>query len=199
MNEQQLIEGLIEGTSRAIHHLCESYRGRILAAVRPRVRDEWDAEEVTQDTLLKVIRKIETFRGNSALWSWMYRIAVNEAKMKTRKYKRHPTPLESETLRALRRRESEGEFDERPDAHLATKELLEEIERYLEECTEKNTLIYLDLEFSDRDREEVADELELTPGAVKTRLHRTRVGLRERIEERYPIRPDEPAAVAIGR
>lgn len=184
MDEQELIEGLCAEKAWAIRRLCQLYRGRILSVVRPRVRDEWDAEEVTQDTLLKVIDKIETFRGDSALWSWMYRIAVNEARMKTRRYKRHPVPVESETLRALREENADGEAAAGPDAYLASKEVLAEVEAYLEECTDKNTVVYLELEWRDRDRQALADELGLTRGALKTRLHRVRVGLREHVEER---------------
>lgn len=185
MNEQQLINGLIAGETNAINHLCATYRGRIFAVVRPLVKDEWDAEEVTQDVLLTVCQKIDTFRQNSALWSWMYRIAVNEARMKTRKYKRHPVPLEDDALFAIRHREDEGEFDERPDEHLAGKQILAEIFEYLDECNETNTVVYLDMEWNGHDKEVVAEKLELTEAAVKTRLHRIRVGLREKIEQGY--------------
>lgn len=188
MNEQELIDGLLDGEKEAIEYLCDTYRRRIRAVVGSRVRDAWDAEEVTQDTLVKVIQKIDTFRGNSALWSWMYRIAVNEAKMKTRKYKRYPIPVETDTLKHIQQKESEGDFDERPDEHLATSELLEEVEAYLEECDDENALIYLDLEWAGRERSEVADQFDLTRGALKTRLHRLRVGLRERIEQNYLCR-----------
>lgn len=185
MNEQQLIDRLIAGEPDAIHHLCETYRGRIFAVVLPLVKDEWDAEEVAQDVLFKVCEKIHTFRQNSALWSWMYRIAVNEARMKTRKYKRHPVPLEDDTLHALRHRDDEGDFDERPDEHLAGKQILAEIMEYLDDCNEKNTAVYVDMEWNGVDKEEVAEKLDLTEAAVKTRLHRLRVGLREKIESGY--------------
>ncbi len=185
MNEERLIQGLLDGEVKAIQHFCEEYRGRIFSVVVTRVRDRWDAEEVTQDVLLKVCDKIDTFRGNSALWSWIYRIAVNEARMKTRKYKRHPVPVEDDTLYALRRREDEGDFDERPDEHLAGKEILAEIAGFLDECNDDNKVVYLDLEWNGRDREKVAEQLDLTEGAVKTRLHRLRVSLREQIERNY--------------
>ena len=184
-NDESLIDGLIAGQTAAIEHLCGEYQGRIFAVVRPLVKDEWDAEEVTQDVLMKVCDKIDTFRGNSALWSWMYRIAVNEARMKTRKYKRHPIPIEDDTLHAIRHQEEEGEFNERPDEHLAGKQILAQIAEFLEGCNEKNTLVYLDLEWEGCDREEVAEKLDLTEAAVKTRLHRVRVSLREQIEEKY--------------
>ncbi len=185
MTEQELIKGLIAGDAPAIRDLCTQYRGRIFAVVRPLVRDEWDAEEVTQDVLLKVCDKIDTFRHNSALWSWMYRIAVNEARMKTRRYKRRPVPIEDDALVALRHQEDDGEFDERPDEHLASKEILAEIADFLEACNDTNKVVYLGMEWEGRDREELAAKLDLTEAALKTRLHRLRVSLREQIERNY--------------
>jgi RNA polymerase sigma-70 factor (ECF subfamily) len=184
-DEASLIDGLIAGHTAAIEKLCREYQSRIFSVVRPLVKDEWDAEEVTQDVLMKVCDKIDMFRGDSALWSWMYRIAVNEARMKTRKYKRHPVPIADDTLHAIRHREKEGEFDQRPDEHLAGKQILEQIAEFLDECNEKNTSVYMDLEWEGVDRGEVAQKLNLTEAAVKTRLHRVRVSLRERIQDKY--------------
>ena len=185
MQEQALIEGLLAEDARAIQELFKQYRNRIFAVVRPHVKDEWDAEEVTQDVIWTVCQKIDTFRGNSALWSWMYRIAVNAARMKTRKYKRHPVPLQDDTLRALYNQHTEGDFDQRPDELLASKEIVAEIEEFVDQCNEANTVVYLDLEWEGRDRSEVAKELDLTEAAVKTRLHRLRVSLREKVAARY--------------
>lgn len=185
MTEQELIDGLIEKDPAALQQLYDEYRNRIFAVVVPLVKDKWDAEEVTQDVVWKVYRKIDMFRGDSALWSWMYRIAVNEARMKTRKYKRHPVPMEDDILRAMRNDEDEGDFDERPDEHLASKEVVNEIKDFLSECNYKNKTVFLDMEVEGKDKEEVAEKLDLTVPAVKTRLHRLRVSLRERIEKNY--------------
>lgn len=184
MEEQALIAGLEANDDEAIRELYQQYSDRVYAVVRKNVDNEWDAEEVTQDVMWKVYTKIDTFRGNSALWSWMYRIAVNEARMKTRKYKRHPVPMEDDTLTAIIN-DDDSEESELPTDRVALKDVLEEVEEYLEESTEMNTTVFVDLELDGQSKEEVAEELDLSVSAVKARLHRMRVGLRERIQDNY--------------
>ena len=184
MNEDTLIKRLEDNDPEALRELYRQYRERVFAVVRKNVKDEWDAEEVTQDVMWKVYTKIDTFRRNSALWSWMYRIAVNEARMKTRKYKRHPIPMEDDTLKAIIN-DDEADENKTPDETVELKDVLEEVEEYLSESTDANTKVFIDLEFNGESKETVAKDLDLTVPAVKARLHRMRVGLRERIRENY--------------
>lgn len=184
MEEQKLIEGLEENDPKALRELYRQYGERIYAVVRSNVKDEWDAEEVTQDVVWKVYNKIDSFRGDSALWTWMYRIAVNEARMKTRKYDRQPVPIEDDDLKAIIHAEETGTADA-PADRVALIEVLNEVEKYLEESKQANTTVFLDLELEGRTKEEVAEQLDLSVSAVKARLHRMRVGLRERIRENY--------------
>jgi len=185
MTEQELIDRLEAGDPEAIRELYNQYHDRIFAVVRSNVKDRWDAEEVTQDVIWKVWTKIDTFRQNSALWSWMYRIAVNEARMKTRKYKRQPVPMEGDTLKVVVNEEKDHEELESPDERVALKDVLEEMDAYLEESKDTNEKLYVDLELAGKTKEQVAEQLDLTVSAVKARLHRMRVGLRERIEQNY--------------
>jgi len=190
MTEEMLIARLRERDPDALFMLYSEYRDRVFAVVRKIVRDEWDAEEVVQDVFWTVHRKIELFREDSALWSWMYRIAVNAAKMKVRKYKRYPIPLEDELLKDIHSKEDGDDINTRPDQQLYCKRIIEEMEDFLSEVSEKNRQLYLDMEIDGMAKEEVAERLDLTVPAVKTRLHRLRVGLRERISDLY----EAPAA-----
>ena len=185
MNETMLVQKLRDGDPDALFHLYNEYRDRVFAVVRKVVRDEWDAEEVVQDVFWTVHRKIDLFREDSALWSWMYRIAVNAAKMKVRKYKRYPIPMEDDLLRDIHSREEGDDINGRPDQQLICKRLLHELDMYLSEVSDKNRQLYMDMEVSGLPKESVAERLDLTVPAVKTRLHRLRVGLRERISNLY--------------
>ena len=185
MDELELINRLRERDPDALFYLHSEYRDRVFAVVRRIVRDEWDAEEVVQDVFWTVHRKIDLFREDSALWSWMYRIAVNAAKMKVRKYKRYPIPMEDELLKDMHSKEDGDDVSTRPDHQLMCKRLLEEIDEYLSQVSETNRELYLDMELGGAAKEEVAARLDLTVPAVKTRLHRLRVGLRDRIAGVY--------------
>lgn len=182
MNEKQLIEGLEAKNPAALAVLYKEYNGRVTAVVRKFIRDEWDVEEVVQDTFWTVHRKIHLFRRDSQLWSWMYRIAVNAAKMKLRKYKRRPIPFDDEILSAMQSEESAMRVDDRPDRRLAEKQMLTQFEQFLDECDEINRDVYVSMEMDGASKEEIAERLDLTVPAVKTRLHRMRKGLRERLE-----------------
>ncbi len=181
MNEQELIEGLRAKDPAAIEHLYGEYKGRVRSVVKRFIRDEGDAEEVVQDTFWTVYRKIELFREDSALWSWMYRIAVNASKMRLRKYKRKPIPVDEEVMNVIRAKESMGFLDTRPDQQLAIKNMVAELHDFLQECDEVNRQLYIEMEMEGVSKEEIALKLDLTIPAVKTRLHRMRVGLRERL------------------
>ena len=180
MEERQLIEGLKNREPEALFALYNAYRDRVTAVVRRFVRDEWDAEEVTQDVFWTVHRKIELFREDSALWSWMYRIAVNAAKMKIRRYSRIPTPVSDEALGDDAMWTYSGQ--PRPDEELEFKILVTSVEAYLASATPTNRALYLQMDVDGRSKEEVASDLDLTVPAVKTRLHRMRSGIRDRIE-----------------
>jgi RNA polymerase sigma-70 factor (ECF subfamily) len=83
-NEQALLERLQAGDERAIAELADTYGARIYQLAFRYLRNKEDAEEVTQDVLLKVYRKIAAFRGDAALSSWIYRITFNAAMSRLR-------------------------------------------------------------------------------------------------------------------
>lgn len=182
MNEAELIRRLEAQDPAALAILYREYHGRVTAVVRRLIRDEWDVEEVVQDTFWTVHRKIHLFRRDSQLWSWMYRIAVNAAKMKMRKFKRRPIPFDDDVLSAMQTDESLARVGDRPDRRFAEKQMIVQLEQFLNECDEMNRDLFVSMEMEGASKEEIADRLDLTVPAVKTRLHRMRAGLRERLE-----------------
>jgi RNA polymerase sigma-70 factor (ECF subfamily) len=185
MTESELIEKLRNREEGSLDHLYREYHSRVQAVVRKYIKNDWDTEEVVQDVFWTVYRKIDLFRGDSALWSWMYRIAANAAKMKLRKDKRVPIPLEDDVLKDIYARETGDDVNGCPDQQLRAKRIVELMQRYLEDSTLKNREVYEKMELDGVDKELVAEKLDLTVPAVKTRLHRMRVGLRELIEGDY--------------
>ena len=184
MEDIVLVERLKNQEPEALFYLYNEYRDRVFAVVRKVIRDEWDCEEVVQDVFWTVHRKIHLFREDSALWSWMYRIAINAAKMKARKYKRQPTPMDTDVLHDLQFHSLEyDELHDRPDHQLECQRLLETMQEYLDGMSQKNRQLYIDMELLGLPKEDVATKLELTVPAVKTRLHRLRAGLKDCLGE----------------
>jgi RNA polymerase sigma-70 factor (ECF subfamily) len=181
MNENELVAKLRQRDPRALQYFHTQYHDRIFSVARRLVRDDWDAEEVVQDVYWTVHRKIDLFNGTSAFWSWCFRVTENAAKMKIRKYKRYPTPVENDTLAALSHDSSPDDLGSRPDRQLAYKETLASIEEFLASSDEMNRQVYMLMDVVGMEKEEVAEKLDLTIPALKARLHRIRYALREHL------------------
>src|SRR4030095_2179776 len=85
--DRQLITRLQSGEETAVHELAERFSPRIFQLAMRHMKSREDAEEITQDVLMKVYRKIGAFRGDSALSSWIYRITFNAAMSRLRQHR----------------------------------------------------------------------------------------------------------------
>ncbi len=84
MSDDELLARLKVGDETALGDLAEAYSGKIYQLAFRYLRNKEDAEEVTQDVLYKVYRKVDAFRGDAALSSWIYRITFNAAMSRLR-------------------------------------------------------------------------------------------------------------------
>jgi RNA polymerase sigma-70 factor, ECF subfamily len=156
------------------------------------MKNREDAEEVTQDVLLKVYRKIGAFRGDSALSSWIYRITFNTAMSRLRQHK-GARAAEQERDRALAALEASDErttprttadpadWSRMPDEELLRFELRRAVEVAVRELPEiyRQPVILRDLE--GLTTEEASTRLRVKDQTLKSRLHRGRLLLRERL------------------
>src|SRR6185369_4886613 len=104
--DRLLVAGLQRGDQAAVRQLAELYGPRIHQLALRHMKNPEDAEDVTQDVLMKVYRKIGAFRGDSALSSWIYRITFNTAMSKLRSARLTRAAQQSETVRE---RENDGQ------------------------------------------------------------------------------------------
>jgi RNA polymerase sigma-70 factor (ECF subfamily) len=91
VDDNVLLEGLRRGAPEAVESLFDRFHNRIFSLAMSILKNESDAEEAVQDVFLTVVRKANTFKGNSALYSWMYRICVNACLMRLRGKRRSET------------------------------------------------------------------------------------------------------------
>ena len=166
--------------------LVDRYGERIYRVARRMTRSDADAEDVVQNTLLKILQKADSFRGDSDPMGWIYRITVNEARELHRRRGRRPTvsldqlPVEfDETAQPV----GVTDFSMRPEKSVLRGEIDEVVQQAIQELPDgyRETVVLMDLEgLSYKDSAEV---LGLTLGGFKTRLHRARLHLRRRLEE----------------
>jgi RNA polymerase sigma-70 factor (ECF subfamily) len=184
--EAALLERLRAGEADAFEEVVRENTPRMLVVARRMLRQEQDAEEVVQEAFLSAFRAMDRFAGGSRISTWLHRITVNAALMRLRSRRRRPeTPIEELLPHFL----EDGHHAEPPAAWrwsgedlLQRKEAREAVRAGIEKLPEnyRNVLILRDIE--ELDTAEVAELLDITTGAVKTRLHRARQALHELID-----------------
>jgi RNA polymerase sigma-70 factor (ECF subfamily) len=183
-----LVDGLRRGDPQAMEHLVETFADRVYRLTFRITGSREDAEEATQDALWTAGRKIDTFKGESAFGSWLYRIAANAAYMKLRRRKATAREVAiEEVLPALDdgglHFEPMDDWSPRVDEQALNGELREILDAALAELPPdyRTALVLHDVEgLSNPD---VAETLGISLPAVKSRVHRSRLYLRKRLSD----------------
>jgi RNA polymerase sigma-70 factor, ECF subfamily len=177
MNEQEtlLLSRAREGDVDAFADFVRLFERRIRAVLSRLLDDERDIDEAAQDTFVQAWRNLQRFRGEAAPFTWLYRIAVNEALQRTRRKRLEVAPLEPENIE--QRPGSDAGRAPAADVEAAGREALafltERVRRLPDEA--RVPLVLRDVEGWAYD--EVAAVLDLSVSAVKSRVHRARLQL----------------------
>lgn len=184
-DDNVLLEELRKGSPEAVEALFERFHGKIYGLAMSILKNESDAEEAAQDVFLTVFRKADTFQGNSALYSWIYRICVNACLMRLRGKRRQETvsieefmPVFTEEGKHAGSVEVWGKEVERK---MLNRELGQMIKKFTEDLSEKYRVVFVLSDVEGLSNEETAQILGLSVPAVKSRLHRARLYLREKL------------------
>ena len=161
------------------------YAPRIYNIDRRMLGNDADAEDVTQDVLLQVVRKLDTFRGDAQISTWLHRVTVNAALMKIRSRSRRPEVQAEESLlfQSPRRPESGG-VPPALDA-LGRGEILEAVRLGLSRLPEEIRAVVRLRDIEGMELREISGLLGVCCSTVKTRLHRGRMALRGLLEARF--------------
>jgi RNA polymerase sigma-70 factor (ECF subfamily) len=181
-----LVERLRAGDQSAVEELADVYGSKIHQLALRHMKNREDAEEVAQDVLLKVCRKIAAFRGDSALSSWIYRITFNTAmsRLRTVRFSR-PVEVPEHRLHADAEpdapRHEPADWSALPDEGHLRSELRQSLRRAMTDLAPiyRRPVVLRDIH--GLSTEEASDVLGLKPQTLKSRLHRGRVALRERL------------------
>ena len=173
-----------QGGPGAVDELLRLYQGKIFNLAMSILKNESDAEEAAQDVFMTVIRKVETFQGNSAFY-WIYRICVNTCLMRLRGKRRNETVSIEEFMPVFT---DEGmhaspmdDWSKEVERDALNEELGRMIRKYTEELSEKYRVVFVLSDVEGLSNEETAKILGLTVPAIKSRLHRARLYLREQL------------------
>jgi RNA polymerase sigma-70 factor (ECF subfamily) len=192
-----LIERVKAGDVKAFEMLVVKYRRRIERLIGRMVRDVDLVPDIAQETFIRAYRAIPQFRGESAFYTWLYRIAVNTAKKQLMELKRDP--LVTESARASRdedddggsRVENELSDGETPDAVLASKQIASAVNFAIEALSDDLRQAITLREIEGLSYEEIAELMNCPIGTVRSRIFRAREAIAQRLRPLLDTRDGE--------
>ena len=170
----------------AFEELVKRYEGKIYGHTLRLLGNREDAQDVLQETFLNVFKGLENFRGDSSFSTWIYRIATNNALMRLRKLSHAERELNDELPppESMKRQALASHILNPKDAFLE-KEMLRELDKAVERLPEKYRTIFLLRDVEEFSTDRTANVLGISEAAVKSRLHRARLFIREALLKKF--------------
>lgn len=182
-SDQQLVQRVQAGDRAAFDLLVRKYQHRVLKLVSRFVSDAAEAEDVAQEAFLKAYRALASFRGDSAFYTWLYRIAINTAKNALVSNRRRPVDfdldLQDPEQYDRHARLKEGDT---PEGVLLTEEIRSVIERAMEQLPEDLRTAIVLRELEGLSYEEIAEAMDCPVGTVRSRIFRAREAIDRKLK-----------------
>lgn len=187
MDERALVTAIQNGDQQAFAELVHRYEGKIYNLALRLMKSPEEAEEILQETFLAAFRAIHSFRAESGLHTWLYRIATNAALMRLRRQRNvasldelmaQDTEEEPQPLQLV-------DWQPQPEEAALTAETRAMLEAALQRLPEAMRVVVLLRDVQGLSTDEVAEVLGLSVPAVKSRLHRGRLALRQQLADYF--------------
>jgi len=192
-----LVERVKQGDTRAFEMLVVKYQRRIQRLIGRMVRDVDLVPDIAQETFIRAYRALPKFRGESAFYTWLYRIAVNTAKKQLMALKRDPLVFESARFGAddegeeLSRVENELTDGSTPESLLASKEIAKAVNAAIDALSEDLRQAITLREIEGLSYEEIAAVMNCPIGTVRSRIFRAREAIAQRLRPLLDTRAGE--------
>jgi len=192
LSDQQLIERFVNNNDEGAFELIVGrYMEKIYNLAYRITRDHYKSEEVLQEVYMTLVKKLHTFRGDSNFSSWLYRVTANASYMllrAERKYE-HDLSLENyvpyDSKGTLMGRIHHKDWSSRPDIVIYIKEALEILEKAIDELPEVYRVVFYLRDIEGLSNEEVSQVLEISVPAAKSRIHRARLYIRDKVSDYF--------------
>ena len=194
--DRSLVERAQQGDARAFEMLVVKYQRRIERLISRMVRDADLVHDVAQEAFIRAYRALPQFRGESAFYTWLYRIAVNTAKKALVELKRDPVSTDAARTRAgeddeTYRTDHELSDGETPEALLASKEIAATVNAAIDALSEDLRQAITLREIEGLSYEEIADVMNCPIGTVRSRIFRAREAIASRLRPLLGTREGE--------
>jgi len=190
VSDERLVERARRKDEAAFEELVGRYEDKLYRLAMRFVRNETDAQEILQEAFLSAWRNLPAFEGRAQFGSWMYRVTVNAALMLLRSRNRHPevgvdevepNALNDAVAESGQTVRGNADWATRADEQMQSQQLRQHIQKSVDALPEGLRTVFLLRDVEELSTEDTAELLGLSVPAVKTRLHRARLVLREEI------------------
>ena len=173
-SDSQLVQSAQQGDPAAFGNLVQLYQQPLLRAMLPVTDNHEEAQDIVQEAFIQAYRNLGSFRGDSAFFTWIYRIAFNLAKARHRKQR--PFSIDTSSLSMPSKEPSAEQIFESSEFRTILRTAIAEL------STDHQHVIIL-RELEELDYDEIAQRLDLSVGTVRSRLHRARTQLRDLLQQ----------------
>ncbi len=182
--DQQIVERVQRGEKQAFDLLVIKYQRKLARLISQFIRDSGEVEDVTQEAFIKAYRALPSFRGDSAFYTWLYRIGINTAKnFLVSQGRRAPTNTQSFDSEDAENFEEGGNLRElnTPESELMSKQIAQTVNLTLDELPEELRTAIILREIEGLSYEEIASVMNCPIGTVRSRIFRAREAISEEL------------------
>lgn len=191
--DRDLVAKAQAGDKRAFGLLVEKYQRKLTRLLSRYIRDAAEVEDVAQEAFIKAYRALPAFRGDSAFYTWLYRIGINTAKnhlAATGRRAPTSTELEVEDAEALDDGEQLRDINT-PESLLLSKEIAATVNGAMDELPEDLRMAIQLREMEGMSYEDIAKIMDCPIGTVRSRIYRAREAIAEKLKPLLDIRQDQ--------
>src|ERR1051326_6000275 len=196
VDESVLVSQAREGDTHAFGQLVRRYEGKIFRLAQHVTQNREDAEDVLQETFMKAYEHLDQFKGDSKFYTWIVRIAVNQALMKLRRRKTDKSVSLDEQIDTGEDNVTReiAAWGEDPEQHYSREELGTILDSAIQSLEPLYRSVFVLRDIDELSSEETTEPLDLSVPAVKSRLLRARLQLRERLTRQFKRKGDDAFA-----
>ncbi len=192
--DQQLVERAQRGDKRAFDLLVIKYQRKLARLLSQFIRDAAEVEDVTQETFIKAYRSLSSFRGDSAFYTWLYRIGINAAKNFLVAQKRRASTTTNEfDIEVAENFEEGSQLRElnTPENELMSKQIAQTVHQALQALPEELRSAITLREIEGLSYEEIASIMSCPTGTVRSRIFRARQAIADKLQSVMEIGKDK--------
>ena len=184
-SDLSLVQLAQRGDAGAFDALVRRYQHKVVKLVLRYVRDPAEAEDIAQEAFIKAYRALPRFRGDSAFYTWLYRIAINTAKNSLAARARSPLEFELDRPEGEESRELQARMKDTatPEALVLTEEIRSTVNAAMEKLPEDLRTAIVLRELEGLSYEEIAASMDCPVGTVRSRIFRAREAIDARLRE----------------